>query len=344
MNNRTPRQSTAVITPADLDKRIEAKRAAVAEARAAYESAAAAHEAAKEADTAHAAHLVRYKAHRLLERRKYALAGLIDQRDRAVRRAAEATAAFLRDEAAPAPVITAEAKRAEAEAGARAMLAAAPKWRAPVFLVGEEAIARAEAKRAAAEAATPEARLAAAQAAFDAYAAARTASAVAAGIDPEFDPRPATAEGKRLAVALSLARAAVNTAPKPDPVDTAEAELATAAAAHAAGPSIETRERLIAAAEGVAEARTAAEAKPEAAPVITAEAAPLSGVDLQCLVNEEWNARCEVQSTAHRAEAAARDMGEGSPGHLYCLEEAAAAVKRAADLRARLAAARVRLA
>jgi len=194
MNNTTNEKSTALITPADLDKKIEAKRAALAEARTAHAAASAVHDAAKEAESAAlaavvkakpgcityltpevraareaatAAHADRLKAYRLVSRREYALAALCDQREAARIRTAEATAA---------------------------------------------------------------------------------------------------------------------------------------------------------------------------APVITAEAAPLSGVDLQRLVNEEWNARCEVKSTASRAEAAARDMGEGSAGHLYCLEEAAAAVKRADDLRTRLAA------
>lgn len=85
-------------------------------------------------------------------------------------------------------------------------------------------------------------------------------------------------------------------------------------------------------------ARRAEAATPEAA------APAPSGVDLQLLVNADWNARCEVQSAARRVEIACREQGMGSPGHRHALTEQESAVKRAADIAARLAAARLRMA
>jgi hypothetical protein len=108
MNNRTPRKSTAVITPADLDKRIEAKRAALAEAKAAHavalaESRAASHDLAMSDPVDNAFSMSRansagstvFKANALVKRRAYALATLEDALDSARRTAAAAEATAL---------------------------------------------------------------------------------------------------------------------------------------------------------------------------------------------------------------------------------------------------------
>lgn len=87
-------------------------------------------------------------------------------------------------------------------------------------------------------------------------------------------------------------------------------------------------------------AQAAAEAAAEAAATEAAAPAP-SGVDYQMLVNADWNARCEVQAAARRVEAACREQGMGSPGHRFALMEQERAFKRAADIAARLAAARL---
>ena len=156
-------------------------------------------------------------------------------------------------------------------------------------------------------------------------------------------------------------RAAAVTAATPEAaaaVDTPEARHAAAQAAFDTYAAARTAEAVAAGidpecdprpatAEGkrlavaLALARAAVRAAEAAAacPVAAAAAAPApSGVDYQLLVNADWNARCEVQAAARRVEIACREQGMGSPGHRHALEEQESAVKRAADIAARLAA------
>jgi hypothetical protein len=340
MNNNTPRKSTAVITPADLDKRIEAKRAALAEAKAAHavalaESRAASHDLAMSDPVDNAFSMSRansagstvFKANALVKRRAYALATLEDALDSARRTAAAAVK--------PDPVTEAAAAVKVARTALRRLDKGADLETQRAATV---ALHRAEAALDAAK-----------YAALSARCAADTAPAEAKPAAPVITAETLLAEisalsGQSLDFFMSRAGRA-RACLRDNPSLRSQATRSLAATLEAMRANLAARvadaacQRLIQALETEADAAACV-----AHPTPQAEAAPLSGVDLQCLVNEEWNARCEVQSTAHRAKAAARDMGEGSAGHLYCLEEAAAAVKRADDLRARLAAARLRLA